>query len=86
MNKFSKGSRWSEPMLYKKKEANIGVNKKKCQKDRLESVLYCIAKDRKKKEAGNWCGERITHIGSKVIGVKQEIEESQIIAWQEMNT
>lgn len=24
-------------MLYKKKEANIGVNKKKCQKDRLES-------------------------------------------------
>lgn len=40
-------------MLYKKKEANIGVNKKKCQKDRLESVLYCIAKDKKKKEAGN---------------------------------
>lgn len=36
-------------MLYKKKEANIGVNKKKCQKDRLESVLYCIAKDKKKK-------------------------------------
>lgn len=37
-------------MLYKKKEANIGVNKKKCQKDRLESVLYCIAKDKKKKK------------------------------------